>query len=275
MEKKESFDLFDFPREEKINEEQNENSNIKKRKLDENEEQDEENEEHQDEEYEEYQDEEYEEYQNEEYENEIYQESQQDSSLVLSFEEILKKNQMNFISGGLITPSNLKEENEDLSQWKSKEIVNGIAEWERYTTGIGSKLLKLMGYQIGFGLGKENQGIAAPIGINNQPSNVKNGLGFVKEKKTKRKRRKISQTSTSEIKSSSSKNVFALLDNLLGNKSPTKQTSLQLKSMSKEALQSASSTTFSNLQTLNHKIQEVEKRLQLKHSDQVSLFYPS
>ncbi|XP_069691056.1 tuftelin-interacting protein 11 [Periplaneta americana] len=52
---------------------------------------------------------------------------------------------------------------------KKRPIVNpalmnkGMGSWERHTRGIGAKLLLQMGFQPGKGLGKDLQGIAAPV----------------------------------------------------------------------------------------------------------------
>jgi len=57
-----------------------------------------------------------------------------------------------------------------------------LGQWEKYTTGIGSKLLGKMGWDPGKGLGKNLQGIAVPIEASVRPSGV--GIGAAgKEKK--------------------------------------------------------------------------------------------
>ncbi|XP_044753287.1 septin-interacting protein 1 [Coccinella septempunctata] len=42
-------------------------------------------------------------------------------------------------------------------------IERGVGNWEKHTKGIGAKLLLLMGFQPGKGLGKDLQGIATPV----------------------------------------------------------------------------------------------------------------
>ncbi|XP_057669177.1 tuftelin-interacting protein 11 isoform X1 [Diorhabda carinulata] len=65
--------------------------------------------------------------------------------------------------------STVTEINTDIAGMRTKSTVNqslinkGVGHWEKHTKGIGAKLLLQMGFQPGKGLGKDLQGISAPV----------------------------------------------------------------------------------------------------------------
>lgn len=59
----------------------------------------------------------------------------------------------------------------------NKSTLEDIAPWEKYTKGIGQKLLFEQGYKFGAGLGVNGQGVDMPLAIN-YIENKRKGLGF-------------------------------------------------------------------------------------------------
>ena len=65
--------------------------------------------------------------------------------------------------------------------------------WERYTKGVGSKLLQKMGYIPGQGLGRDNEGIFEPIKL--QANKGREMLGMETEEREHRRRERITKSS--------------------------------------------------------------------------------
>merc|ERR1712226_480364 len=65
--------------------------------------------------------------------------------------------------------------------------TTGLAAWETYTKGFGSRMLQRMGYQKGKGLRSDGSGLVKPIEVEQHPAGM--GLDMVgKKRQSKRKR---------------------------------------------------------------------------------------
>ncbi|CAD5111827.1 unnamed protein product [Dimorphilus gyrociliatus] len=98
---------------------------------------------------------------------------------------------INFISGGIKKETSNHEEEKDENicfdedtQFKPKQTkfkvprkdTSGFGNWEKHTKGIGWALISKMGYKHGQGLGKNEQGIKAPVEVYQRRG--KGALGF-------------------------------------------------------------------------------------------------
>lgn len=110
--------------------------------------------------------------------------------------------------------SDNEEEEVRVLEWKPTGLQRALGEWEKHTTGIGSKLMAKMGYEIGKGLGRDSCGRVEPVDIVILPAGksldvcvqmreakkLKNALGEPVGKKKRRKHTKSleGQPSTEE-----------------------------------------------------------------------------
>ncbi|XP_065830314.1 zinc finger CCCH-type with G patch domain-containing protein-like [Oscarella lobularis] len=112
-------------------------------------------------------------------------------------------------------------EEEDLRVLAPAALPNEFGEWEKYTTGIGSKLLQKMGFSLGKGLGKKGEGIQEPIDIVILPPGKSLDVCVELKKKKQLKnpfktRRKHKGTAKGKQKNQNNPNVFDFINQKLG-----------------------------------------------------------
>lgn len=67
-----------------------------------------------------------------------------------------------------------------LQECKGEILEHEFGSWEKYTKGIGSKLMAKMGYVFGSGLGKECEGRTEPVEAIVFPPGRSLGTAFIK-----------------------------------------------------------------------------------------------
>nr|GME09785.1 septin and tuftelin-interacting protein 1 homolog 1-like [Ipomoea batatas]GME16931.1 septin and tuftelin-interacting protein 1 homolog 1-like [Ipomoea batatas] len=143
------------------------------------------------------------------------------------------KKPVNFVSIGSVMPNqeidrDLKEDLKEMEEDRLPVVWAGVSSsaFEKHTKGIGMKLLEKMGYK-GGGLGKNEQGITAPIEAKLRPKNMGMGFNDYKEIKvpvlqeSEAKSALLSPTHKREkpwLKQASKKKVYITVEELLARK---------------------------------------------------------
>jgi len=161
-----------------------------------------------------------------------------------------------------------ESEVEDYSAEKVFQIDENFGDWQKYTTGIGSKIMEKLGYEKGKGLGKRSDGIKEPISAKvyiqgksldfNIEQREKKGQQTVEEKirSESRKQQKISEKNYGRPES----DVFTFINNIYNTK-PTSASSSAVKIDSDLKNQTKNQLNLSNFKT-EEEIKKVEKSLE-------------
>lgn len=138
------------------------------------------------------------------------------------------------------------------------QIDDKFGEWEKFTTGFGSKMMEKLGYKKGEGLGKRGQGIFEPVSARiyiqgksldfNMENNEKSRQKTVEEKIRKES---LKQQKISEQNYSKKEDLFSFINSTIGKASTSKET---------QKVEDIKSQSKSQLNISNFKIEEDIKR---------------
>lgn len=144
--------------------------------------------------------------------------------------------------------SDLSSDESDIETQTSVRMFvapDSFGEWERFTNGFGSKMLKRMGYEIGKGLGKNGEGRIEPVQARiyipkksldfNMKFTEKNQRDTV-EARCKRDCARENRRSQNASKSSTNDNMFSIINEVIKIDSQPKTTAIDLKTQSKKQL---------------------------------------
>jgi len=138
-----------------------------------------------------------------------------------------------------------------------------LAEWEKYTRGIGSKLLAKYGYIKGQGIGKV-KGISQPLPLDVQAGNSFAGLGHDHRlfKSRKLKKRVQQKPKVQKPKALPKSNFFDTLNTAVNIKHTVEDSGKDIKRLSNSELEEMHKRTKENVQRLQTHIVKLEQSFQ-------------